>query len=59
MEIIIHGTGVMGKIVKEMAEEDENFTVTGFSDELIDEKGDVIIDFSHFSRIDSLLKFDF
>lgn len=57
MEIIIHGTGVMGKIVKEMAEEDENFTVTGFSDELTDEKGDVIIDFSHFSRIDSLLKF--
>lgn len=57
MEIIIHGTGTMGTILKEMAEKEEKFTVTGFADELTDEKGDIIIDFSHFSRIDTLLAF--
>ena len=57
MEIIIHGTGTMGKIVKETAEQKENFTITGFADELTNETGDVIIDFSHYSRIESLLQF--
>lgn len=57
MEIIVHGTGTMGKIVKEMIEEGKEFSLSGFADELTDEKGDVIIDFSHFSRIDSLLNF--
>ena len=57
MEIIIHGTGTMGKILKETAEQSKNFTVTGFADELTNEKGDIIIDFSHFSRISSLLEF--
>lgn len=57
MEIIIHGTGAMGKILRETAEEKEDFTVTGFADELICEKGDVIIDFSHFSRLENLINY--
>lgn len=57
MEIIIHGTGTMGKILKETAEQKENFIITGFADELTNETGDVIIDFSHYSRIESLLQF--
>lgn len=57
MEIIIHGTGAMGNVVKTLVSEDENLKVTGFADELTDETGDVIIDFSHFSRLDTLLDF--
>lgn len=49
MELIIHGTGTMGSILKECAQ-NKNITITGFADELSNEKGDVIIDFSHFSR---------
>lgn len=56
MEIIVHGTGAMGTIVSQMAEEN-GITVSGFADELTNEAGDVIIDFSHFSRLDSLLDF--
>lgn len=56
MEIIIHGTGTMGTIVSQTARE-KNITVSGFADELTNETGDVIIDFSHFSRLDSLLDF--
>lgn len=56
MEIIIHGTGAMGTIVSQTALE-KNITVSGFSDELTNETGDVIIDFSHFSRMNSLLEF--
>lgn len=56
MEIIVHGTGAMGTIVSQMAEEN-GITVSGFADELTNETGDVIIDFSHFSRLDSLLDF--
>lgn len=57
MEIIIHGTGTMGKILKKTAEQKKNFIIAGFADELTDETGDVIIDFSHYSRIESLLQF--
>ncbi len=57
MEIIIHGTGAMGQVVKELASNDENMKVTGFADELTNEKGNVIIDFSHFSRLDTLLDY--
>ena len=32
MEIIIHGTGAMGNVVKNLASEDENLKVTGFAD---------------------------
>lgn len=56
MELIIHGTGTMGNIVYERAVE-YGINVTGFADELTNEAGDVIIDFSHYSRLDSLLDF--
>lgn len=57
MEIIIHGTGAMGRLLKEMAEGYEGIKVTGFADELTDEAGDIIIDFSHYSRLDILLDY--
>ena len=57
MEIIIHGTGVMGKTLLQTVEENKEFIVTGFADELTDETGDVIIDFSHFSRLETLLNY--
>lgn len=57
MEIIIHGTGAMGNVVKTLVSEDESLKITGFADELTDETGDVIIDFSHFSRLDTLLDY--
>ena len=56
MELIIHGTGTMGSILKECAQ-NKNITITGFADELSNEKGDVIIDFSHFSRLETLLNY--
>ncbi|MGB0404935.1 MAG: 4-hydroxy-tetrahydrodipicolinate reductase, partial [Fusobacterium sp.] len=57
MDIIIHGTGAMGKVVSDLLKEEENLNVSGFADELTNEKGDVIIDFSHFSRLNSLLEY--
>ncbi|BBA50521.1 4-hydroxy-tetrahydrodipicolinate reductase [Fusobacterium varium] len=57
MEIIIHGTGAMGRLIKETAENNENIRITGFTDELATETGDVIIDFSHYSRLNSLLDY--
>ncbi|MFK4784954.1 4-hydroxy-tetrahydrodipicolinate reductase [Fusobacterium sp. MFO224] len=57
MDIIIHGTGAMGKVVSDLVKEKENLNITGFADELTNEKGDIIIDFSHFSRLDSLLDY--
>lgn len=57
MEIIIHGTGAMGRLIKETAENNENIRITGFADELTTETGDVIIDFSHHSRLNSLLDY--
>lgn len=56
MELIIHGTGVMGSILRERAVE-YGIDISGFADELSDENGDVIIDFSHYSRLDTLLDF--
>lgn len=56
MEVIIHGTGVMGSVVKECAK-NQGIEVTGFADELSNEKGDVIVDFSHYSRLDTLLDY--
>ena len=56
MEVIIHGTGVMGNVVKECAK-NQGIEVTGFADELSTEKGDVIVDFSHYSRLDTLLDY--
>lgn len=57
MNIIIHGTGSMGRVVSDLIKEDQRLNVSGFSDELTEEKGDVIIDFSHFSRLDSLFSY--
>ena len=57
MEIIIHGTGAMGRLLKEIAESYEGIKITGFADELTDETGDIIIDFSHYSRLDALLDY--
>lgn len=56
MEVIIHGTGIMGSVVKECAK-NQGIEVTGFADELSTEKGDVIVDFSHYSRLDTLLEY--
>ena len=47
----------MGRLLKEMAEGYEDIKVTGFTDELTDEAGDIIIDFSHYSRLDTLLDY--
>ena len=57
MKILIHGTGVMSSILKEVIEEEEGLEVSGFADDFTDEKGDIIIDFSHFSRLPSLLDY--
>lgn len=57
IKIIIHGTGTMASILKNIVESEENLEITGFADELRDETGDVIIDFSYFSRIPNMLEF--
>lgn len=46
----------MGSVVKECAK-NQGIEVTGFADELSTEKGDVIVDFSHYSRLDTLLDY--
>ena len=57
IKIIIHGTGTMSSILKSVAESEEDLEVSGFADDLTNEKGDIIIDFSHFSRIPNMLNF--
>lgn len=57
IKIIIHGTGTMSSILKSFAEAEEDLEVSGFADDLSNEKGDIIIDFSHFSRIPNMLNF--
>lgn len=57
IKIIIHGTGTMSSILKNVIESEEDLEVSGFADDLTNEKGDIIIDFSHFSRIPNMLKF--
>lgn len=57
IKIIIHGTGTMSSILKSVAEAEEDLEVSGFADDLSNEKGDIIIDFSHFSRIPNMLNF--
>lgn len=57
IKLIIHGTGTMSSLLKSVAETEEDLEITGFADELTNEKGDIIIDFSHFSRIENMLKF--
>lgn len=57
MNIIIHGTGTMASILSTTIKDSQKHIVTGFADELINEIGDVIIDFGHFSRLENLLNF--
>ena len=57
IKIIIHGTGTMSSILKNVIEAEKDLEVSGFADELTEEKGDIIIDFSHFSRIPNMLNF--
>lgn len=57
IKIIIHGTGTMSSILKNVIEAEEYLEVSGFADDLTNEKGDIIIDFSHFSRIPNMLNF--
>lgn len=56
MKIAMHGTGNMGKIIKELADE----KIVAFVDDLKEveknKKIDVVIDFSHYSRIVPLLE---
>ena len=57
IKIIIHGTGTMSSILKNVIEAEKDLEVSGFADDLTNEKGDIIIDFSHFSRIPNMLNF--
>ena len=57
IKIIIHGTGTMSSILKNLIETEKDLEVSGFADDLTNEKGDIIIDFSHFSRIPNMLNF--
>lgn len=57
IKIIIHGTGTMSSILKNVIEAEKDLEVSGFADDLSNEKGDIIIDFSHFSRIPNMLNF--
>lgn len=54
MRIAIHGRGVMGNILKEVAGE----KVVAFIDDIdeLDVPVDVVIDFSHFSKLDKLVR---
>ena len=47
-KIIIHGIGTMGTILKDIVEKDDSLELAGFADNLTNEKGDVIVDFSFF-----------
>lgn len=57
IKIIIHGTGTMSSILKNVIETEKDLEVSGFADDLTNEKGNIIIDFSHFSRIPNMLNF--
>ena len=57
MKVIIHGTGVMSSMLKEVIEKEGELEITGFADDLTNEKGDIIIDFSHFSRLPSMIEY--
>lgn len=57
MNIIVHGNGTMGNIVAKMIEETPELNLVAIVDELKGETGDVIIDFSHHSRLNSLLDY--
>ena len=57
MKVMIHGTGVMSSILKDVIEKDKELEITAFADDFTDEKGDIIIDFSHFSRLPAMIDY--
>lgn len=57
MKVMIHGTGVMSSILKEVITQEKELEITAFADDFTNEKGDVIIDFSHFSRIPTMIEY--
>ncbi|WP_295155304.1 4-hydroxy-tetrahydrodipicolinate reductase [uncultured Brachyspira sp.] len=57
MKVLIHGTGVMSSILKEVIEREGELEITGFADDFTNEKGDMIIDFSHFSRLANVIDY--
>ena len=56
MRIAIHGKGTMGKILKDVAGEQVKFFVDEIEEISENGKIDVVIDFSHFSKIEKLLE---
>ena len=57
MKVMIHGTGVMSSILKEVIMQEKELEITAFADDFTNEKGDVIIDFSHFSRLPAMIEY--
>ncbi len=57
MKVLIHGTGVMSSMLKEVIEKEGELEISGFADDFTDEKGDMIIDFSHFSRLPDMIEY--
>lgn len=55
MKIAIHGTGAMGKIIQEVGGDKIVAFVDGIDEIKTGEKIDVVIDFSHFSKLNDLL----
>lgn len=55
MKIAMHGTGTMGKIIRDVGDNKIVAFVDNIEDIDINEKIDVVIDFSHFSKLNDLL----
>lgn len=55
MKIAMHGTGTMGKIIRDVGDDKIVAFVDNIEEIDINEKIDVVIDFSHFSKLNDLL----
>lgn len=55
MKIAMHGTGTMGKIIQDIGDDKIVAFVDNIEEIDINEKIDVVIDFSHFSKLNDLL----
>jgi len=55
LKIAMHGTGTMGKIIRDVGDNKIVAFVDNIEDIDINEKIDVVIDFSHFSKLNDLL----
>lgn len=55
MKIAMHGTGTMGKIIRDVGDNKIVAFVDNIEEIDINEKIDVVIDFSHFSKLNDLL----